>query len=126
MSYIIKLPDPTSIEVVNFHNICCILISCVVVDGSIVYNSAEINFTHVTSLRDFDYPRYQYEESTLRIRATVIARSSAHAGMVDGQIYWIETTATIADDYVYAGRYGIKYGSTVLNFYQTVSKERKQ
>lgn len=67
------------------------LFHCVpLVDGSIVNNSAELNFTYVTNLRDLDFPRYQYEESTLRIRATVIARSSAHAGMVDGQIYWIE------------------------------------
>ena len=96
---------------------------CVFSDGDSGFSMSSLI---KTPTKYFYKKKYQYEESTLRIRATVIARSSAHAGMVDGQIYWIETTATIADDYVYAGRYGIKYGSTVLNFYQTVSKERKR
>ena len=56
--------------------------------GDPVYSQSTIQLSRVTSLRDSDYPRYSYKDSTIRIRTIVVSRSET--SISDDTTYWVE------------------------------------
>ena len=59
-------------------------------NGNPIHTSGNFSIDRVTSLRDENFGRYSWEDSTLRIRTTVVARTDDFASLTDGGTYWTE------------------------------------
>ncbi|XP_067932988.1 uncharacterized protein [Watersipora subatra] len=87
--------------------------------GDKIFTAGVLNIGRITSLRDESFSRYAYEDSTIRIRTMVVARSEPDLALIEDQIYFTEATVSFADSYIYAVRQGVVYKETVPNYYET-------
>ena len=55
-----------------------------------IYTMGSLAIGRVTSLRDENFNRYAFEDSTIRIRTIVVARSANGSRLTDSEIYWTE------------------------------------
>lgn len=56
-----------------------------------------LDIGRLSSMRDEDFSRYSFEDSTVRVRTVVVARGSGEVSLVDQEVYYTEVSVSIID-----------------------------